>query len=70
MIGKPGLRCFHRAKFTLRGHDHQLSNSGVKQFHHAIQSALMKLFELPFDKESTDIVVEVLSTVVLFEELA
>ena len=70
MIGKPSLRCFRRAKFRSKGHDHQLSSSEVKQFHHAIQSVLMKLFEPPFDKESAGIVVEELFTVVLFEELA
>ena len=70
MIDKPDLRCFHRAEFRSKGHDHQLSSSEVTLFHHAIQLVLMKPFEPPFDKESADIVVEELSTVVLFEELA
>ena len=70
MIGKPNLRCFHRAKFMLRGHDLQLSSSEVIQFHHATQLVLEKLFVLPFDTGSAGIAVEELSMVALFEELA
>ena len=70
MIGKPGLRCFHQAKFTLKGLDHQLSSSEVIQFHHANQSVLEKLFELPFDMGSVDIVVKELSMATQFKELA
>ena len=54
----------------LRGHGHQLSSSGVIQFHHAAQLVLEKLFILPFDMGSASIAVEELSAVALFEELA
>ena len=70
MICKPGLRCFHQAESMLRGHDHQMSNNEVIQFHHATQSVLEKLFVLPSDTEFTGIVVEEPSMVALFEELA
>lgn len=72
MIGKPGLRYFHQAKFTLKDHDHQLSNSEVIQFHLAIQVLMtcQKQFVLPFDMASTGIAEEELSMVSLFEELA
>ena len=70
MIGKPGLRYFHQAKFMLRDHDLQLFSSEVIQSHHAAQLALEKLFVLPFDTGSAGIAVEGPSMVALFEELA
>ena len=73
MIDKLGLRCFHQAKFMLMDHDHHQFSNEVIQFHHVVQLALLKyqkLFELPFDMESTGIAVEELFVVTLFVELA
>ena len=73
MIGKPGLRCFHLAKFMLRDHDHHLFSSEVIQFHHATQLVLLtcqRLFKLPFNMGSAGITVKELFMAGLSKELA
>ena len=73
MISKPGSRCFHQAKFKLRGHDHLLSSNEVIQFHHAVQLVPLtcqKLFELPFNKGSVGITVKEPFMAGLSKELA